>query len=500
MKKVLLWTTLAVALIGGIAGFVGLLVHMLTPEPIEPLPVRTAIASAEFSNGDRLDVLLHGEGSITDGLTSAPMSFWKSHSSGSSSSAFADASVKTFTIDSVLSGIQFSTDNSGNLLLELRLVDSFGDPLKAERCLKNGEIMSASGPRTNRPKWTAGAAATMTQPDADATKWPEFVVQLNDGAGGWITGTGPMVVDSDLEHRCGMMFQGWPRTSDPLVFRALRPGVPPVEFQVPNPAPAGLPAAWTVSPFPRTHKNPDFTLTLKHVHQIQVPDRGRFLAPSHDFQSRFPNDNAGNHRNDKLNCEFIDIEGALGSRGRAAWLEMDNGIVSAAAVPPDESLFRARYRVERLSAFPRPLAGTEIIAEVEVGTDGKTLTTTWQSSSHGFKTLTLGALGAKRGQQAFDIEVEFEWKSPSARSAADAVFGSWDELIPVVFIDGNSESEGSGGFSGQSSSSGGLHSSISLNGDWFGTLKPKQKIRIGLTQSLPPTEILFTFDRSAISE
>jgi len=65
VKQVFIWMAFGLV---ATAIIVAVCVHQFTPTSGPPLAVRPAIASASFADSTCLDVLLHGEGSIADGL------------------------------------------------------------------------------------------------------------------------------------------------------------------------------------------------------------------------------------------------------------------------------------------------------------------------------------------------------------------------------------------------------------------------------------------------
>jgi hypothetical protein len=122
VKKALPWILLGAVVLLGIAGLAKLLVSQIMAPPLPPLAVRGSIAKAEFTDDYRLDILLHGEGSITDGIMSRPTSIgsiFSSGSTGSSTSSFGSTHLQStaFTINDSIAGLKFSSECLGDLLL-----------------------------------------------------------------------------------------------------------------------------------------------------------------------------------------------------------------------------------------------------------------------------------------------------------------------------------------------------------------------------------------------
>lgn len=103
--------------------------------------------------------------------------------------------------------------------------------MKCERILSQNNIYTANGKAVIFPGWDAFLNAAK-----DDSKMPEIIVQLSDGAGGWINGMGPYTNHEKPDFISMISFAAWPRSSAELEFRAARPGLQPLTWKMRNPS------------------------------------------------------------------------------------------------------------------------------------------------------------------------------------------------------------------------------------------------------------------------
>ncbi len=494
--------TIWIASIAGFLVIAGLLFFLLPQVSVSSnggassrLLVGKPLHTLTFEDGSSLQILNIGDGSVVDGDMSAKpaSSLFSSQSSGSSTSGMSGNGVgcklKTVTINDHITGIQFDSPPT-NLVIEARLLNFRGDPLRCERLLWGDEIRAKGSSDSLFPGWDA----LLKAPENDSTM-PELVVQLSDGAGGWINGHGPYSSEKDREQRGMIVFAAWPRSGAELEFRAARAGGKPVTWKMKNPSHAAAPAAWTASPLPQKQSDTDYELELQSVVKI---DGVRILQPKVSFLSKVPGEGQQLDYNNQplpgLECTCAELLGAWGTRAEKVYLSRPgNYVVSGFPYPPDEKILRLRFVISPTQAYPYPRSQALLIAKAKVAANGISLESAPQIlTANGilsieFHDVTTGPKGS------YKYSIKGRWNNDHERMAGEAAIGDNDR-IPVCYVGEALLSSSVADTNAHNISNSGKVTEFEYEGDWKGPLKPGDEITLGMTTALPIREVLFTFE------
>lgn len=460
--------------------------------PVTPLAVGKPLQQATFDDGSTLQILNIGVGEIVEGSRSAkPRGSWFSnYSSGSSTRSMSgngvEGSIEEHTMNDQLTCLHFSSPPA-NLLLETRLLSGTGSALKSNRILWQNEIRN----RSSNPDFPGWEAMLSAQPGDD--NLPEVVVQLADGAGGWIDGCGPCVSEGDQECRGMIAFTAWPQTQAELEFRAARPGAKPLTWKIKNPRQAKKSEPWTAAPLPQTHSEPDFDLSLEAVSRATP----RVVQPKFRFLSKLPGDKHSiNGKFDDpamLDCVCEELQGAFGTRSKKGFLKLTKTTgVSAFSYPPDERLLRFRFVIKPGNAYPYPRSESLPVARVKIAADGKSLEhRPTLLTGHGI--LSVDFTNIQSGNKGgFQYTVKGRWNNASEKAAGMAMLQT--NKTPVCF---KGDCLTSGGESDQNGSGATTNNNVTeydYSVQWSGPLSPGDEFTVGMTPALPPREVFFTFE------
>lgn len=459
------------------------------------LAVGTPLHTLTFDDGSSLQILNIGDGSVVEGDMSAKpkSSLFSSHSTGSSSSGMSgngvQASLRKVTINDGITGLQFESPPA-NLVIETRLLNWRKDPIACERILWGNEIRSKGNQDTDFPGWEA----LLTSPVGDINM-PELVVQLSDGAGGWINGCGPYSSDEDREHRGMIAFPAWPRSGAELEFRAAQPGMKPVTWKMKNPSHSATPATWTAAPFPQKNSDSDYDLELKAAVKIEG---SRLIQPKFSFLSKVPGvgpqPDDGSNGYPALDCSCVELLGAWGTRAVETYLDLPgNHVAYGFPYPPDEKLLRFRFVISPTQAYPYPRTQALLIAKAKVAADGLIFESNPQILT-GNGIMTVEFRSVKTGNEGrFYYTIKGRWNNPAERAAGEAAIDN-NNRIPVCYVGEAKLSTGAADSNGHSSSSNGKVTEFEYEGDWKGLLNPGDEIHLGMTTPLPTREVFFTFE------
>ena len=459
------------------------------------LAVGTPLHTLTFDDGSSLQILNIGDGSVVDGdMSGKPKgSMFSSQSTGSSSTSMSGNgvrnSIKKVTIDDQITGLQFDSPPA-NLVIETRLLNWRKDPIACERILWGNEIRAEGNQDPDFPGWDALLKST-----AGDVNMPEIVVQLSDGAGGWINGCGPHSFNQDREHRGMIVFPAWPRSGAELEFRAAQPGMKPVTWKMKNPSHRATPATWTAAPFPQKQADSDYELELKAAVKIKG---SRLIQPKFSFLSKVPGmgpqPDDGSNGYPGLRCDCEELLGAWGTRSEKTYLDLPgNYVASGFPYPPDEKLLQFRFVISPTQEYPYPRAQALMIAKAKVAADGISFESVPEIlTGNGiftveFRDVTTGKDGS------FKYIIKGRWNNPGERAAGEAAIDD-DYRIPVCYVGESKVSTGAADTNGHSSSSDGKVTEFEYEGDWKGILNPGDEITLGMTTPLPKREVLFTFE------
>ncbi len=458
------------------------------------LAVGTPLHTLTFDDGSSLQILNIGDGSVVDGdINPKPSSsMFSSHSSGSSTSGMSGngvhASLRKVTINDEITGLQFDSPPA-NLVIQSRLLLG-QSPIACKRILWGNEIRFEGDQDVNFPGWEAFLAL----PERDSNL-PELVVQLSDGAGGWINGCGPYSSDEDREHRGMIAFPAWPRSGAELEFRAARPGLKPVIWKMKNPSHMASPATWTASPFPQKQTDSDYELDVREVVKIEG---SRLIEPKFSFLSKVPGvgpqpDDLSNG-SPALDCDCVELLGAWGTRSLKTHLDLPgNYVASGFPYPPDEKLLRLRFIIRPTRHYPYPRSQALLIAKAKVAANGTSFESKPQIiTGNGvlsveFRNLTTGNEGG------FHYSIKGRWNNDKERIMGEAAIGNRNR-IPVCYVGDVGIKVGCAEIGSHNTSSEGKVTEFEYEGVWKAPLKPGDEVTLGMTTPLPDREVFFTFE------
>lgn len=483
------WLSIPVLLILAGAGFIGWTIfskgsglRFLGNHP--PLALPSPVVSAGFPDGAKLEVLQTGVSRIEDGIyaRSSGMGSWSS-----STHSFGSGTVNRTLSKSnkQLVGLKFEATGPF-LLLETRFVLSSGQAAVLARGFHEGAIRGLTDGRGKKSPFPGSTA--MRAPGADPDDFPDVLVQLSDGNGGWITGEGPLPQDEDPEARSVIWFKSWPRALPVLEFRALRPGMEPVTFRIPNPSPPRPDPGWKADPLPVRFDHRDFTLTLKKLWQQDRLEQWPLTGASLEFTSKL--DKPGKPP-ETLRYDLVGMEDAEGNLAPKEIFELEDGSsVSGCALPPRKGPFRVHARVTRTDSYPLPITACTILTEGRVAADGMSLELSPPTWRLGVKSITADRVSPT----GFHLKIMGEFDTAKLPEI-EAPHGKISEWQLAVFLDEDPESSGrtSSGGSGMNQSGG--SGSFGYEATWNGALKPGQRVRIGVTSDPKPTDVFFTVER-----
>lgn len=491
--------------ISSIAGFVLLAVagfyfysgapHISSIPSSPALVIGTPLHELKFDDRSSLQIFAIGDGQVIDGTTSTSTktTIFSTQASGSHTSGMSgngvQCTIKIFTINEQITCLQFNSPPA-NLVIETRLLDPSNKPLTSSRILWGNEVRKGGGNDHNFLGWDALIAAA-----AKEETMPELVVQLSDGAGGWIDGCGPFDSDDDHDHRAMVSFAAWPRSSVDLEFRAAQPGMKPVTWKMKNPTPPTKPAAWTAIPFPQKESNSDFELELKSALKIEGT---RMIQPEFEFRSTIPGSQiptGANFKEPALACDCTELLGAWGTRTEKAYLKLpDNYVIGGFPYPPDERLLRFHFVVSPTDYYPYPRTGSLLIAQMKVAANGISL----ESTPHiltDIGILSVDFNDVKCGEDgSFRYTVKGRWNNRAEEAKGEAALNR-DRGIPVCFVGEGNVSTGKTHTNGDSTSGRNDITEFEFEGEWKGNLQPGDEVTFGMTTPLPKRDVFFTFER-----
>jgi hypothetical protein len=437
------------------------------PDPLAP---GAALWSIDFPDGTRLLIHGLGEDEWQDGIMAAPSEGWRLRTSNLTKEAFGydkeGLQIERFTLDDRLAGVRYMA-GPGRLVISMRYLDPSGRAVAPDH-LKPGDL----------------------------------AIRLSDGGGVWIEGDGPHGAVEDAWSRGMVSFAGWPRGGRELVFQAVRAGLAPVEFRLPNPDAGSSPAAWRALPLPQLQKGDGWEVRMVKAREITTKNKGRALVADFEFQSDLKKDSRGNPPIDGW------LHAVHGSRGtRSEWALRFRGrheMLSAFPMPPDEDVFKFIYRIAYRENYPFPRSGVSIIAKGSVSADGKTIDVSPRDGFPGVAKIELGPVKPAEDSwypaaDEFSLSFAGALKDASEKSAAHAKAGAWKDWSPVVILDGGETTSGVVSLISSSNSDGAAENRFEWSGRWAGNLKPGMTVEIGVMARKPDEMLEFTVDRASLS-
>lgn len=458
----------------------------VSPNP--GLPLKTPLAEIEFDDRSKLKILQLGDTSVIDSAPK-PTTFGFSNTQGSTTS-YARIDVKTKIINDKLNSLTFSSQ-IGDLIVEIQLTAANGTPIHSTTYLDDGHIRDQS----SFHKSTTFSSADDFIHAVPNKATPEFILQLQDKTGNWLTASGPLICDQDPERRGAVAFQGWSRDQKELIFRALRKGNRPQVVKISNPYYKAMPASGPSDAMPYTHKDPDFSFTFKGVSESVIPEQGRLLIPDIDFSTRFPK--ADRHWGDtELEYELEACTDPTGGTHHFSHIvSKHHDHVYGIAFPAHAKQATFTYLIVKGLPYPRQRSEASIIAEGTVAEDGKSIQLDKTFTPHGIQKVKLGDIEIENGEQLCPIEFKGTWNNKKEEhDATRTLSGNINNAGIVIFTNEATTSSGYARFRSSGTSTSMSKTTFEVTKSIVGDFKPGQRLTIGLVPPLPPTRISFTVD------
>jgi hypothetical protein len=199
-----------------------------------PLEAGKPIKSVVFADGSSFDMYAIANAELEMGKFTLPSSFKGLQSSQTDNMGTEGFPLdrETKKADGVIIGRKW-TSGSSNLLLACNIFDPQKYRLVPKKYVWNKEVRFYPDnfyPRDAEPSWEA------MESSAERNFYlPVIMIQLSDGAGGWITAGGPIFENERPSLPSVCVFYSWPRATKELEFRAIMPGQATVTWSLPNP-------------------------------------------------------------------------------------------------------------------------------------------------------------------------------------------------------------------------------------------------------------------------
>lgn len=381
--------------------------------------------------------------------------------------------------------MEFST-NKGALLVELKMIDQNGDSYPPTALYADRRVWRCTGNSQSSMGEFAGADSMIA--NEKDIKHPEILFQVADSDGNWRSGDGPATCDESPDHRGAVSFNVWPRNAADLKFRAIRPGMEPMEFTLANPSITTKPAVWKSVALPATHTDPEFELTLDSVESTTVDGASGYLKPKVQVKSTLTMD--GKVIEDAFNRYITGVEGNFGSQS----FDWSPGY----PVDPSETQLRIHCSVTPSDSYPYNIADALVVGTFEVDQSGK------PGEIEVDKKSKTGINTIKVSQHSESLKIEFEgvWNNPSEEADFEHVTGGWHLTQLAVLADDEqwtqqTTSSSSGGSSGSNYRT---EFNRSFHLQSTDPLTPGQKFSIVFFQQPAPKKVTFTIDRSSVTE
>lgn len=319
------------------------------------------------------------------------------------------------------------------------------------------------------------SATASTTPSNSINDAP-LAFEADDGGGGWLPFSGPIIM-GDRDGRGFAALKVFPRRKLELKLRAIRAGVAPVEFTIPNPGySTNVEEKTAVQTLPVTLQKGEYKVTLESV--------TRNARGGVNFNTW------ANPRKERRilytgTTEVRDMTGNF----------LPYGIEAQGYVPlPGEDTLRVTYRAQRNpSQYPWKAAEVLMIGEARLSSDGTTIEAskiTPDGSSAGLSMFSCTVISPKPGSSERP-KLEIRMGGVFDRAQFSSFASGYDHQHVAVFWDGET-SEGvavCGGTEQTQLTSG--RSSLQSRHEWEGTLHPGKKFRVAIMPRQTPTEFEF---------
>jgi hypothetical protein len=460
----------------GLSLLVGLLSIWLGWRQLEPVSANhkslPTVATASFSDGVRLEIYQVSLG-LETGFSRRTRPHWLPGLSNSLSRTYNGGGLE---FNTRLQDGQFASLSLVNQLktpmlgMVFRLIGEIHQPLSTDRFHSPGECLQITRSGSLFKDITSYGAV---QPNEDRLDW---TVEVEDGRGGWILMSGPIVANSE-DGRAIAVCHAYPRDRQSLRIRFSRKssaGPQRVEVQVPTPGFKPTFAALTPDALPSIKKAGDFEVTLSELSNFE----GKLLLPKVVAKHPVATSDAI-----EVSTRFEDRFGNV--------IPHLNGMMPL----PEEPVLRVLGEVNRVpSIFPYLEKEVEIIADVIWFADEKKrqIVLTDSAQAQGVRSLVIKpGSGLKEGRKQLPHLFEIELKGVMT----EAEWRTWENDLNrhaiCVFPKGSDRAQGESRYA---NSNWGTHSGkvdFTLCAAWCGHLKDGTPIRIGYPRKVPPATFTF---------
>jgi hypothetical protein len=311
----------------------------------------------------------------------------------------------------------------------------------------------------------------------------QLLVEVEDGAGGWLPFCGPVFADARDAHALALR-SPFPRTSPTLRLRFQTPGQPPVEASIPNPGYRSSFPSLKPESVPAVRESDRYRVELTQLRRNTAPATALNFTPTFRIESKPPLHL--DHPATEIRVE--DMQG--------------NPIFYSAGYTllPGQKLARLHYTLRpQAETFPWNAADVTFIASgfwdetgkmarAEITSDGLQL---------GFHKLTLTPSKSKVKDRKTNLPPLIDLKIEGAGDAA--MWARVQALSPrlnlAVFSD-ESLAHGSMNNRGMSWGSHAEARDWTANSSWSGSPKPSNAFRLALVPETKPDEFEFIVDLS----
>jgi hypothetical protein len=356
------------------------------------------------------------------------------------------------------------------LMMLLRAFHPDGKPFITNKCLTDGDL--------SWMEWKDGVLAKVTDGNADyAMDDMDMVLEVEDGAGGWLPMDGPIIWDTNDGHAAALR-PAFPRRKDALSFRISRPGHAPVELSLPNPGYAKHFAPFTADPLPSARDHGEIEVAFK-----------AFASSRHGPEPVFDVQTDGVAK-DHFDCTFK-VSDETGNV--YPYSQKGRGFL------PGEGVLKLIHLVnKRTETYPYRESEVVIIAEGNMTAAGSlpTAELTAEGSSLGFTEIAFEPPDPKEkipyAEQAAVLAFRLKGKPDS--SQWHILETTMERNCIAIFT---SKDRASGVSRNPSSGAGEMHllgkhaHTFSSKQLWTGDLKPGETFKVGVLKKQPPIESVF---------
>lgn len=468
----------------------------------------SAQQTLRFEDGGRLEVfgLAVGEYVDTRVMPAKGIGSWlgarRSSTSSGGNSYFGaggySVSMNTEEEDGQLVSCSSRIGGSDALLISIRLLDPAVGIVEQERFHAGGEVNNRER-RWSREDRRLGPVGTGTEDYRAALGQAGLglLIQHEDPVSGWVNLDGPFKVNDQLEGRCLVGLYAWQRDQRDLKLRAIRGDGAVVNFTVANPDYQKVPLAMMPArSLPMTSSGTDFEVRLLAVDRAAAVDNYPLTRIDSEVSSPL--------------TTIADMPDFLSLEMLSALDEWGNRVPIVAggfALPGGSQRADIQMRIVRTEAYPRSVSQSVLIAEGTVSADGTRVNFKLlpDAARFGIGAAPTGRMETEEtSDRSLPERLEFSYAASFPKGAAASLVSVYGEPChwPLVFFGAGAEV--SNGLASQRSGStsvtnGSVEAHAAL--EWSarpGTLKPGERIRVGIARPLLPSEVVFPVELTPV--